>query len=59
MNKEEARYLISRLERIKELIEDGNYHMAIAKILADLSALRGVADEQSGSNSSSQQLERI
>jgi len=35
----DVNYLISRLEQIKEHINNGNYHMASAKLLADISAL--------------------
>jgi len=40
----DVNYLISRLEQIKEHINDGNYHMASAKLLADISALSNIAD---------------
>lgn len=38
------KYLIGRLEEIKDYVDDGNRHMAAAKLLADISALRGLVD---------------
>lgn len=38
---ENAKYLIKRLERDIELIHDGEGYMAVAKLLADISALKG------------------
>lgn len=36
----DVEYLITRLERVVELLNAGETHMAIAKLLADISALR-------------------
>ena len=35
-------YFIKRLERSVELIKEGNGFMAMAKLLADISALKGM-----------------
>jgi len=43
MNRVEASYLQSRLWRVFELIQDGNTHMASVKLLADISALKGIS----------------
>ncbi len=45
MNKETAEYLISRLERVIELIRAKEYHMATTKLLADISALKGYLED--------------
>ena len=42
---ETSEYLADRLERTLELIREGNVHMASAKLLADISALRVVPVE--------------
>ena len=42
MSEANIQYLIARLERVIELIESGDKHMAVAKILADISALRAM-----------------
>jgi len=33
-------YLIGRMERILELVNEGNNHMAAAKLMADIAALK-------------------
>lgn len=38
-------YLIGRLERVVELLNAGETHMAIAKLLADISALKALGEE--------------
>lgn len=43
-NKEEIEYLIDRLEVIKANITAGNHHMAVAKILSTISALKTPGD---------------
>ncbi len=40
---EDADYLIYRLEEVIELINQGSTHMACAKLLADISALKARA----------------
>ena len=40
MDEESIKYLIDRLYQVIDLIEDGHRHMAIAKLLADISALK-------------------
>ena len=40
----DIKYLISRLKQVKDHMDDGNYHMASAKLLADISALGSIAD---------------
>jgi len=40
-NKENDAYLVNRLKRCVELINNGDHHMAVAKLLADISALTG------------------
>ena len=40
MTRAEATYLIDRLEQVIDLLNAGEVHMAIAKLLADISALR-------------------
>ena len=42
MEQAEAAYLISRLERVVDLLDKGEVHMATAKLLADISALKGM-----------------
>jgi len=41
-------YLIDRLEQVIGLIKAGENHMAIAKLLADISALRGMLETDKG-----------
>lgn len=43
MDKETAEYMIDRLESYLHHIENESYHMARAKILADISALKVTA----------------
>jgi len=45
MDDENIKYLIDRLYLVIDLIEDGHRHMAIAKLLADISALKGMLEE--------------
>lgn len=40
LEKADIEYLIARLERIKELVDAKENHMAAVKILADISALK-------------------
>ena len=40
----DVRHLVKRLERTVELINEGEHHMAAAKLLADISALKGSLD---------------
>ena len=40
MNSESVQYLISRLERVLDLVNEGNNHMAAAKLMADIAALK-------------------
>lgn len=50
MRSSDCAYLVARFERVIELIKDGEHHMAIAKLLADISALRSgytVVDDDS------------
>ena len=44
MEKENAKYLIERLEAVISLIRSGEHHMAVAKLLADISALKVMAE---------------
>jgi hypothetical protein len=37
---EDVKYLIARLERVVELLKAGETHMAMAKLLADIAALK-------------------
>ena len=46
MDKEDIEYLISRLERVIELINAGEGHMAVAKLLADIAALKVMVNEE-------------
>ena len=39
---EDVQYLLTRLERILELVNDGSHHMAAAKLMADISALKSI-----------------
>jgi hypothetical protein len=39
LGKYNTRYLVRRLKRVVELLNEGDVHMAIAKLLADISAL--------------------
>ena len=45
MEKENIEHLIARLERVIELINLEYYHEAVAKLLADISALKGMINE--------------
>jgi len=45
MEKEDIKYLIKRLERVIQLIEEDNKYMAIAKLLADISAFKVMINE--------------
>ena len=47
METENIEYLIGRLELIKDHVKAGNNHMAIAKLLADISALKSMVNDQS------------
>jgi len=38
-------YLADRLEQVIALINAGEYHMAVAKLQADISALKGMLDD--------------
>ena len=40
LSPEDTQYLVNRLEQCVEYINDGNHHMAVAKLLADISALK-------------------
>ena len=42
--RDNIKYLINRLERVIELINSGDYHMAVAKLLADISALKAMLE---------------
>jgi hypothetical protein len=42
LSNEDIQYLIGRLERVIELIDTDEKHMAVAKLLADISALKGM-----------------
>jgi hypothetical protein len=42
---QDVEYLIKRLKRVVELLNAGEVHMAIAKLLADISALKTPASE--------------
>ena len=42
MEQAEAAYLISRLERVVDLLDKGEVHMAIVKLLVSISALKGM-----------------
>lgn len=39
----EVQHLVSRLEQIKALMDAGNTHMAAAKLMADIAALKCIA----------------
>ena len=40
LNADDVEYLVTRLERVIDLLNAGQTHMAVAKLLADISALR-------------------
>lgn len=42
MQKKDIVYLIGRLEQIKSFVDAGEKHMAAAKLLADISALKAI-----------------
>ncbi len=46
MSAEDIKYLIGRLERVRDLINSGEHHMAVAKLLADISALKTLCPEE-------------
>lgn len=46
MSEANIKYLIVRLYSVIELIAIGDKHMAVAKILADISALRAMLPKQ-------------
>ena len=45
LSKKDVEYLIYRLECVKSLLLDGEVHIAIAKIMADISALSAAVEE--------------
>lgn len=45
LEQEDIDYLVGRLERTVELLLAGEVHMAVAKLLADIGALKTPGDE--------------
>ena len=45
LSQEDVRYLVGRLETVVDFLRSGAIHMAVAKLLADISALSNIIEE--------------